>query len=129
MEKNIINNNDNYIKNNNLFKKIDLAKYKSNIRENENNKVNNDFNQNQLSNYKNSFLDKKRIVFKSNLSEISKSPLDSSNNSRIKNNTKITQTFYPLKRYTMYRNFQHRIHKTNKLSRSNTRISLFFIFR
>lgn len=97
MEKNIINNNNNYIKNNNLFKKIDLAKYKSNIRENENSKENiiknNDFNQNQLSNYKNSFLDKKRIVFKSNLSEISKSPLDSSNNSRIKNNTKIDDLF------------------------------------
>ena len=98
-DKNIINNdnnNDNYLKNNNLFKKIDIAKYKSNIRENENNKENyirnNDFNQNQLSNSKNNFLDKKRIVFKSNLSEISKSPIDSSNNSRLKN-TKITDLF------------------------------------
>ena len=83
MDKNIINNdnnNDNYLKNNNLFKKIDITKYKSNIRQNENNKENfirnNDFNQNQLSNSKNNFLDKKRIVFKSNLSEISKSPID-----------------------------------------------------
>ena len=99
IDKNIINNdnnNDNYSKNNNLFKKIDIAKYKSNIRENEKNKENyirnNDFNQNQLSNSKNNFLDKKRIVFKSNLSEISKSPIDSSNNSRLKN-TKITDLF------------------------------------
>ena len=86
-KKRIINNNDNFL-NNAMFKKINLKQYKSNILVNkdleESKKIdNNDF----FSNSKTNFFDKKKILSKNNLSEISKSPLDiTTNNSRIKHN-------------------------------------------
>ena len=88
INKKIIGNNNSHLLNNALFKKINLKKYKSNTFANndleESKKIdNNDF----LSNTRSNFYDNKKIVFQSNLSEISKSPLDiTSNNSRLKNN-------------------------------------------
>ena len=82
-------NNNNFLKSNNLFKKIDLLQYKSKLKTNENNKENNDFISNKLLDSKIKLIDKRRIVFKSHLSEISKTPIDSINNNtntRIKNN-------------------------------------------
>ena len=85
--KNILNNNKN-ISNKAMFKKINFQQYKNNIFANkdfeESKKIdNNDF----LSRTKISFFEKKKILSKNNLSEISKSPLDiTSNNSRMKQN-------------------------------------------
>jgi hypothetical protein len=71
-----------------MFKKINFKQYKNNLFANndfeESKKIdNNDF----LSRTKISFFEKKKILSKNNLSEISKSPLDiTSNNSRMKQN-------------------------------------------
>ena len=80
------NNNNNFLRSNNIFKKIDLLKYKRKIKTNENNKENNDFISNKLSDSKIKLLDNKKIVFKSHLSDINKTPINSiNNNTRIKN--------------------------------------------
>ena len=85
-KKRILNNNN--ILNNAMFKKINFKQYKSNIFANndleESKKIdNNDF----LSKTKNNFFENKKLTAKTNISEISKSPLDiTSNNSRIKQN-------------------------------------------
>ena len=90
-----LNNDDDYLKNNNRYKKIDLYAYKNkitskNYTENDKEnieKYNNEFLiQNSLTNSKTNILDKKRIVIKSNLSEVRKSPIVNINdNNRIKN--------------------------------------------
>ena len=87
LNKNKINeNNNNFLRSNNIFKKIDLLKYKRKIKTNENNKENNDFISNKLSDSKIKLLDNKKIVFKSHLSDINKTPINSiNNNTRIKN--------------------------------------------